>query len=344
MKKLTLMVGIAIGSVMPVAQASTVLTTSLFTPPHHPMSKSIAAWCEDVAEATERRVRCNILSKPVAGPAGAFDAVRSGVADLTFSVHGYMPGRFVLTQVAEFPFGGDSAEVTSTAYQRIHEKYLAPVEEHKGLKVLSLFTHGPGNVYNTEMPVDSLQDMQELKWRVGGGMTNAIGNALDINVTLKPAPESYSLVSTGVIDGLLFPTGSIVSFGLDELIKHSVSFPGGLYNTSFAIVMNPAVWDQISAEDQNAIEVLSGEHLAARLGRAWDEDDRVALTKLRERGVEFLEASPAFIDTIEQRTASLQEEWVAEAEARGLENPEEVLEAYRKEVNELSQDVLAQTD
>ena len=42
-----------------------------------------------------------------------------GLADVAVSIHGYTPGRFVLTSIAEFPFLGDSAEANSVAYQRV---------------------------------------------------------------------------------------------------------------------------------------------------------------------------------------------------------------------------------
>ena len=52
-------------------------------------------------------------------------------------------------------------------------------------------------------------DLAGLKLRVGGGMVNEISKALGMNVTLKPAPESYELLSTGVMDGTLFPAESV---------------------------------------------------------------------------------------------------------------------------------------
>ena len=68
--------------------------------------------------------------------------MKDGSADLSFITHGYTPGRFALTDVAEFPFLGDTSEVTSVAYQRIHDKYLAKHDEHKGIHLLGVFTHG----------------------------------------------------------------------------------------------------------------------------------------------------------------------------------------------------------
>ena len=65
----------------------------------------------------------------------------------------------------------------SLAYQRIHEKYLENAGEHKGVKVLSVFTHGPGHIYNTKRPIKSIADLQGLKVRVGGGVVWGIAAA-----------------------------------------------------------------------------------------------------------------------------------------------------------------------
>ena len=118
-------------------------------------------------QATQGRVKCNLLPKAVVAATQTLDAVRDGLADLSFIVHGYTPGRFALTDVAEFPFLGDTSEAVSLAYQRIHDRMLAKYDEHKGLHVLGVFTHGPGQIYNTKRPINSLGDPEGLKirWR-----------------------------------------------------------------------------------------------------------------------------------------------------------------------------------
>lgn len=314
------------------ASAQVVLTASSWLPPTHTLSQSQAKWCEGVSAATSGRVRCNILPKPVVAPAGTFDAVRDGLADLSYSVHGYTPGRYTMTQVAELPFLGDSAESTSIAYQRIYEKHLAKANEHKGLKVLTVFTHGPGIVFNTKKPVTSLADMQGLKFRVGGGMVNEIGKALGANVTLKPAPESYELLSSGVMDGVFFPAESVESFKLDKTIKHKTTFPGGLYNTSFAFVMNEATWNKISKADQDAIEKLSGEAAARRFGMAWDEVDAKSRDVQRQNGVTFDNADARFVADYKAKTAPLEADWIKKAEEKGLKNAAAVLTEFRAEI------------
>jgi TRAP-type C4-dicarboxylate transport system substrate-binding protein len=153
-------------------QAETVFTVSSWVPPSHTLSQSQAKWCDLLKAESNGRMRCNILPKGVAGPGGTFDAVRDGLADVSYTVDGYTPGRFVFTQVAEFPFLGDSAVPTSVAYQRIYDKYFKPLGEHKGVKVLAVFTHGPGVVFTSNTPVKSVEDGQKLKFRIGGGNIN----------------------------------------------------------------------------------------------------------------------------------------------------------------------------
>lgn len=311
------------------AQAQVTLTLSAWTPPQHLLTRVQHDWCQDVSKETQGRVKCNQLAKPVAPPPGSFDAVRDGLADVSFSVHGYTPGRFVLTQMVELPFiGGDSAEKTSVAYQTVYDKHLAKFDEHKGLKVLAVFTHGPGSAYNTKHAIVKLADFDGLKMRVGGGMINDIGSALGINMTLKPSTQSYELLSSGVMDGIFFPSESVRAFKLEKLLKFRTDFPGGLYNTSFAMVMNPATWAKLSKEDQAVVTRLSGEALARRLGKAWDEADAEGNAVEKTEGIQRILAGSGFISGIRGKTDALQQKWVADAKAKGLENPAQVLEDY----------------
>src|SRR5687767_4356710 len=228
------------------AAAQTVLTVSSWLPPTHSLSMAQKEWCDLLEKNTTGKMKCNILPRGVSAPPGTLDAIKNGLADVSFTVHGYTPGRFVLTQMAELPFLGNTAEPLSVAFNKVAMKYPAFAAEHQGVKVLAYYTHGPGIVFNTKRPVTKVEDLQGLKWRVGGGMVNEITKTLNMNVTLKPAPDSYELLSGGVMDGTLFPAESTESFKIDKIIKHATFFPGGLYNTSFVFMMNQAKYDKLS--------------------------------------------------------------------------------------------------
>lgn len=311
--------------------AQTVFTVSSWVPPAHTLSMAQKEWCDLLEKNSTGRMKCNILPKAVSAPPGTFDAVRDGLADISFTVDGYTPGRFVFTQIGEFPFLGDSAEATSVTYQRIYSKYFAPLGEHRGVKVLAVFTHGPGIVFNTRKPVNSSADVASLKVRVGGGNINELSKLMGWNVTLKPAPESYELLSTGVMDATFFPAESVKSFKLD-MVKHATTFPGGLYNTSFTFMMNQDKYAKLSAEDRKVVDSLSGEPAARIFGKGWDRVDADGWTLMKTQGVQVVKASAAFINEVKSKGGALEEKWVQAAEAKGLKNAKGVLAEFRAEI------------
>lgn len=317
------------------AMAQTTLTLSSWVPPGHALTTTQIEWCEMLEQRVPGKIKCNALPRAVAAPPGTFDAVRNGLADISFAVHGYTPSRFVTPQLAEFPFLGNSSETVSVAFQRIYARNPAFAEEHKGVKVLSVFTHGPGIVFNTKRAITKVDDLSGLKFRVGGGMVNEIAKTLGMNVTLKPAPESYELLSTGVMDGTLFPAESAESFKIEKIIRYATTFPGGLYNTSFAFVMNQAKYDSLPPDVKKALDELSGEFLAHMVGRAWDKADRRGVALMQANGVEFTKADAAFVGAVKAKTGALEAAWIKAAEARGLKDAKKVLADFRAEIAKL---------
>lgn len=332
MKHSILLAPLALACAPLVAHAELVLTTSLFQPRGHAIVRAVEKWCDDVARGTDKRVRCNLLPKPVAAPPATFDAVRDGLADVSVGIHGYTPGRFTLTSIAEFPFLGDSAEATSVAYQRIFERRLARFDEHKGVRVLAVFTHGPGDIYITKRAVASIADLDGLKFRVGGGMVNDVAKAMGANVLLKPVTESYELMSSGVVDGNFLPAEAVVAHRLEGFVKYRTKIPGGLYNTSFAMVINEDAWKKMPAQDQAIVAKLSGEPLARSLGREWDAADRHGQEAMTQRGVAATPSPKAFVDDIKTRVQPLEQKWVDAAKGKGLTDAAAVLNEFRAEI------------
>jgi TRAP-type C4-dicarboxylate transport system substrate-binding protein len=261
--------------------------------------------------------------------------VKNGLADLSYTVHGYTPGRFVHTQMTELPFLGNSAESISVALSRVTGKHPEFAAEHQGVKVLSLFTHGPGIVFNVKRPIVKVEDLSGLKFRVGGGMVNDMAKALNMNATLKPAPDSYELLSSGVMDGTLFPAESTESFKIDKIIKHATTFPGGMYNTSFVFMMNQGKYEKLSPEDKKAVDEISGETAARIFGRGWDKVDRRAFALMQVNNVLVTKADAKFVADVKSKTQSLEQNWIAASKAKGLQDPAKVLAEFRAEIAKL---------
>jgi TRAP-type C4-dicarboxylate transport system substrate-binding protein len=336
MKKTLISLSIAaLAGLSGAVQAQTVLTASTWLPPGHPATLAQKEWCDLVTTNTQGRVKCNLLPRAVSAPPGTFDAVKNGLADLSYTVNGYTPGRFLYTQMAEFPFLGNSAETISIAYSRVSAKHPEFAAEHQGVKVLTLWTHGPGIVFNTKRAIAKIDDLSGLKFRIGGGMVNEITKAMSMNVTLKPATDSYELLSSGVMDGTLLPAESTESFKIDKIIKHATTFPGGLYNTSFVFMMNQAKYDKLSAEDKKVVDAASGEAAARMFGRHWDKTDRRAFAMMQVNGVQVTQADAKFVKDVKAKTQALEQTWATAAEAKGLKNASKVLAEFRAEIAKL---------
>src|SRR5512147_2764685 len=283
------------------AAAQITLTYSSWVPPTHHLTIWQANWAATVEKATGGRVKFQSLPKAPAAPPGTFDAVRDGLMDLSYVTASYTPARHVLPLMAELPGAGNTAEVNSVAYSRIHWKYFQKVGEYKGVKLLAVWTHGPGQMF-TKKPVKGIQDIQGLKIRTGGGIAEAVAKALGASAFVKPAPESYELLNSGVADGVFFPLESIISFKLDSVIAQATMFPGGMYSSAFGFFMNQDKWAKLAKADQEAIEKVSGEHLARLAGRSWDEADAKGLEALKKSGVKIVTADPAFAAEVAKRS------------------------------------------
>jgi TRAP-type C4-dicarboxylate transport system substrate-binding protein len=316
------------------AHADVTLTYSSWVPPTHHLTLWQTAWTQQVEKATNGRVKFQSLPKAPASPPGTFDAVRDGLVDLSYVTASYTPARHVLPLMAELPGAGPTAEVNSVAFSRIHWKYFQKIGEYKGVHLLGVFTHGPGQMF-TKKTIVSLADFKGLKIRTGGGIAEKVANALGGSAFFKPAPESYELMSSGVADGVFFPFESITSFKLDKVVGQATVFPGGLYSSAFGFFMNEDKWNKLPKEDQDAIDKLAYEHVARMCGQSWDHADQVGIASLKAAGAKIVDASPAMQAEAKKRSGPIIEEWIKAANAKGVDG-RKVLNEFHAELKKVA--------
>jgi len=316
--------------------AQTTLTYSSWVPPTHHLTIWQQNWAKDVEKATNGRVKFQELPKAPAAAPGTFDAVRDGLMDLSYVTASYTPARHILPLMAELPGAGETAEVNSVAFSRTHWKHFQKYGEYKGVKLLAVWTHGPGQMF-TKKQIKSLADFQNLKIRTGGGISEKVITALGGSPFFKPAPESYELLNSGVADGVFFPFESIVSFKLDKVIGQATVFPGGLYSSAFGFFMNEDKWNKLSKEDQAIIEKHAGEYAARSNGQSWDKADQVGLNALKAAGANIVTANAQMQAEAKKRSAPIIDEWIKQADEKykGL-NAKAVLDEFHAELKKLS--------
>lgn len=252
------------------------LRISTWLPPNHGINVNIfGGLIEMMEEATDGQVTGELVSG-LAPPPAQTDLILDGAADIAVIFHGYQPGRYVATQLIELPGYEGGAEAASVAYWRVHEAHLAKLDEHRGVKVIALHTHGPGQMHITEA-VSDLASLNGLKTRIGGGVAGNVGAEIGLVGINVPAPKVYETLDSGAADAVAMNVGERIGFKLNEVAPHLFEMPGGFYRGSFALIMSQETFDALPAETQKALdENVFGEPASRMAGAAWDLSDKLA--------------------------------------------------------------------
>ena len=121
------------------AQETINLRLSSFVPAKHFMNtRVLEPWIKTVENHTAGKLKIKLYPGSTLGkPQAQYDMAARGVADISWGILGYTPGRFPLATVMELPFISPSAEIGSRMAQRLYEAgYLK--SEFKDVKLLAL--------------------------------------------------------------------------------------------------------------------------------------------------------------------------------------------------------------
>lgn len=298
--------------------AGTINIVSWAPPSHHINSKVWPWWGECISKATGGSVKYRIEYHK-GHPKQMTDRVRKGSADASWIFHGYSPGRFPLQQVAEMPGLNMSATAGSIAYWKVYQKHLKKANEHRGVEVIGMTTHGPG-VLHTRKPISSWSEVDGLKIRVPGGVGTAIIKALGGKGVGVPAPKVYQTLAQGVADGIIMPIETKKSFKLSEVAPHTVIVPGGMYYGAFAFIMSPSKLKGLTAAEQKAVWGCSGENLSRVAGQHWDAADKAGLAHARKaKGNTVRTASDKMTAEYFNIVSGVESAWVKQAGKKGVD-------------------------
>ena len=332
MRTLVITLGVAAALAEMPAQAQTVtIKLETYAGPRHAMNTH--GWPEWIkqAEAAGGGLLKFEMSYPPIDPRVLYDRVRSGIADMAWITHGYTTGRFVLPEIVELPNVDGNGAVMSRALWRIHAKYFAKLDEYKGVEALTVFTHGPGMIHSRK-PITSLKDFEGMKVRTGGGVQSEIAKRLGIVAVSAPATKAHEILSQGVADGVFFSLETITSFKLADVVKYHYSVPGGLYTASFAVVMNKAKFDSLSPAHKAALGKVTGEPMAAHMGKTWDDADKVSAEELAKSNNTVGPLPAALAEELQKKLADIELDWIKRAKEAGLADPAAVLKELRGEI------------
>ena len=272
-------------------------------------------WAKMVEEKSKGRLKITIYPGSTLGKAvDHYDMVKDGIADLGFTTPGYTPGRFPLIAATELPLLFKSSRGGSLAVMSIFDKYFK--NELKDVKVLWIWVHPPGHFHFAKKPVHKLEDLAGLKIRAATPMLTTMLKTLGALPVSIPAPDTYTALERGTVDGTIFPWEAISSFKLAEVLKHHVEV--GLYVAPLFTMMNQKKYDSLPPDLKKVIDDLSGSWAAEFNGKVWDQNELVGIEAVKKAGATIYKLPVEERDRWAAKLKPVEEDWVKTTEAKGL--------------------------
>ena len=198
-----------------------------------------------------------------------YDMCINGVADIAYIFVPNLPGQFPITEGVALPFiGHTSATEASFVIQDFYDTTPEVQAEWSDVHVIFMHDHDPAPIGTVKKEVKVADDIKGLNLRVIGAPQIAMVNALGGGTIAIGAPELYTSLEKGVVDGYATGWEAIMSFKLPEVAKYV--FDCNLYCGTFATVMNKDTWNSLSPEVQQVFNDIGGVHGAELFGNTWD--------------------------------------------------------------------------
>ncbi|MBV9559888.1 MAG: TRAP transporter substrate-binding protein [Bradyrhizobium sp.] len=254
------------------------LKISHWVPASHPLQKALEDWGASVEKASGGTIKSQVFPAQQLGKAfDHYDMARDGIADVTYVNPGYQPGRFPVIAAGELPFLMSDAKGGTEGLDAWYRKYAE--KEMKDVKFCLAFIHSPSSFHSRTKKIVVPEDVKGLKIRPADATIGNFVTLLGGTNVQSSAPEARDIIERGVADGITFPWGSLLLFGIDKVTKYHMEAP--LYVTTFVLVMNKATYDRMSDKQKKAVDDNCNTEAAGRVGEPWGKFEDAGVDKIK---------------------------------------------------------------
>ena len=324
----TLGLTMVLGTFMPVAgQEPLHLRFSSFTPPPHFMNgKVLQPWIDMVDKRTNGKLKIQLFPGAALGkPQDQYDMAVKGVADITWGILGYTPGRFPLATVTDLPFMVPNPDVGSRIIQRLYDRGLI-ASEFKDVKLLMLATPPPMDLHTSKKSVKVVEDVKGLKVRIPAPLLGKLIERWGGAGVGMPITETYLALERGVVDAVLMDMLTFWGMKTNEVTKYHTKL--AIATSTLFVAMNKGTWDKLPPDVQKVVNELSGEWFAADFhGKIANESVAASWQRLEKENHSIYTPGPMDLERFYKTAEPLLEEWAKDTESKGLPGKKVLQEA-----------------
>lgn len=298
------------------AEGEVTLKLAHWLPPAHPLQQAIEQWAASLAQDSGGRIQSRIFPAEQLGKAfDHYDMARDGIADFAFVNPGYQPGRFPIIALSDLPFQYRDAKSGTAALDTWYRAWAG--REMKDVHYCFAFMHDPGTLH-TRRKVVMPEDVKGLKLRPADATIGNFATLLGATNVQASAPAARDLLERRVADGIFFPWGSLVLFGIDKVVTYHLDVQ--MYVTTFVWVMNRSRYESLAPADRAVIDAHCTTEWAVRFASPWADFEAAGRAKVAaEPGHTLISLTPDQLAAWRAAAQPLHESWAASVRRAGAD-------------------------
>lgn len=239
-------------------------------------------WAKKVEKESEGRIKVEIYPSATLSKADvAYDAAAKGTVDIGAQLQGYSNGRFPLTQVTELPGLANSATQMNCMLQNLYNDGVIS-SEYEDTHVLFMMGTPPGGIHTIDTPIRKPEDLKGLRIRRPSAIAGDIIESAGGTPVGLPAPDLYTSLQRGVLDGISLPWDATGSFKLIELVNTHTNIP--FYSSAIVVTMNKDKYENLPDDLKKVIDDNSGMEMAAVAGKVIDGEAAKFMAEAKAKG------------------------------------------------------------
>jgi TRAP-type C4-dicarboxylate transport system substrate-binding protein len=295
------------------------LTYATNRPPTDPQSEAwLTPMLAEIEERTDGRVHFTVYwSEALGKSTDQYNLVKDGVADMTDFATIYVPGKFVLSDVANLPFASQNpAHLMEAMFTLSEEGYFDSMWDE--VEWLGWHSTTPYKfLFRTEKPM-TLEELAGLKARAPGGLATECEAAIGLVPVTVATGDAYTAWQTGLVDVWVHPAGVVIKYKFIELPTRALLDIGLYTMANGANIFNKAKFASLPSDIQDIIRDTVHEYAAVYLQSGIDTEAE-AMTMMEDAGIEIYTWPDSELQKMIDAAVPMWEEYITSLEDQGYD-------------------------
>jgi len=271
-------------------------------------------WADLVFQNSKGRIKVLVNSGgSLAKPNEVLSKIRSGAIDVAYGQPSMFPGQFKITDGLTLPYlpYKSSAHASQVMFDIWDKTDLLKGDPGwGGVKVIQVRANCDAPIITAKRKLNRVEDLKGMAIRATAAPLVNWLSVFGATGRNCPITELFLNLQNGAFDGAITDWHAVETYRLYECAKFFAD-EGLMYNSAF-IIMNPAKYNSLSADNKKAIDMSSGQAAVDVIKDAWDNLKATAIKSVAATGGETYKLPAAEHKKLVDAASKITQQWIAE--------------------------------